>query len=113
MASELNMTKYKAVRTELDGHVFDSEKEMRRWQDLRLLERAGAILNLQRQVSFDLYGANGERVARYVADFTYRDLRIGKYIVEDVKSPMTRKLPIYRLKAKLMIAVHGLRVLET
>ena len=107
-----NTSKFRSRKTEVDGIVFDSSKEARRWQELRLLESAGAILYLERQVAFDLIASNGEVVAKYYADFRYKDLALNKTVVEDTKSDHTRTLPVYRLKKKLMMACHGITITE-
>ena len=89
-----------------DGQVFDSVKEFHRWGCLRLLERAGKIKNLQRQVKFELIPKqDGERACTYIADFVYEE--DGKLVAEDVKGYMTE---VFRLKKKLMLWVHGIRI---
>lgn len=95
----------------VDGVRFDSAKEARRLSELALLERAGEITELRRQVTYAL-DVNGHSICRYIADAVYRD-RTGSLVVEDVKSPATRKLPVYRIKAKLMKAIHGIEIVET
>lgn len=96
---------------------FDSRKEARRYDELRLLERAHQISDLQRQVKFVLIPAQRdpkgkliERQCYYVADFTYKDSS-GRLVVEDAKSEATRT-PVYVVKRKLMLWVHGIRVRE-
>lgn len=101
--------KYGAKRTVVDGIAFDSAKEARRWAELQLLERAGAITDLRRQVPFDL-AVNGVVVCRYCADATYREN--GELVVEDTKSIITRKNRTYAIKRKLMKAVHGITIRE-
>lgn len=101
------MSKYGARRTLIDGELFDSQKEARRWQELKLNEQAGIISNLRRQVPFNL-DVNRQRIARYVCDFAY--IENGKEIYEDVKGVLT---PVYRLKKKMMKALHGIEILET
>jgi hypothetical protein len=96
-------------KTEVDGLTFDSAKEAKRWGELRLLERAGHISKLERQKRFAI-DINGQPICHYVCDFTYR--QNGAQVVEDVKSAFTRKLPVYRLKCKLMAAVHGVKIVE-
>ena len=104
------MNKYGARKVKApDGQVFDSVKEYHRWGMLKLLERAGRISDLKRQVSYELIPKQqGERACSYVADFTY--LEGGKLVVEDCKGFRT---PEYRLKRKLMLWVHGIRIKET
>ena len=104
------MNKYGARKVKApDGQVFDSVKEYHRWGVLRLLERAGRISDLKRQVSYELIPKQqGERACSYVADFTYNE--DGKLVVEDCKGYRT---PEYRLKRKLMLWVHGIRIKET
>ena len=103
-------SKYRHVPTFVDGVRFDSAKEARRWGALRLLEGEGKICGLRRQVTFSLE-ANGFRLTKYVADFCY--LEGGATVVEDVKSDKTKKLPLYRLKKKLMRALLGITIRET
>lgn len=99
------------------GDVFDSAREHGRYRVLQLMERAGEISGLRRQVSYQLIPsqrrADGvcERAVSYVADFVYE--QGGITVVEDLKSPPTRKLPAYVLKRKLMLHVHGITLKET
>lgn len=104
------MTKYGNRKlTAPDGQKFDSVKEYHRWGCLRLLERAGAISNLKRQVKYELIPKQiGERACNYVADFTY--MENGRLVVEDVKGVKT---DAYKIKKKLMLWVHGIHIRET
>ena len=105
------MNKYGAKKVKApDGQVFDSTKEFQRYGVLRLLERAGKISNLRRQVSFELIPKQkGERACTYIADFVYTDEK-GDLIVEDSKGFHT---DAYKIKRKLMLWVHGIRIKET
>jgi hypothetical protein len=95
------------IRTE-DGW-FDSQRELRRWGELKLLERAGEITNLKRQVPFELIPKVGRQRATYfVADFVYEEK--GRTVVEDSKGYRNR---LYMLKRKLMLYRHNIEVLET
>lgn len=101
--------KYGAVKTTVEGITFDSGAEARRYQQLRLLERAGEISDLERQVSYRI-DINGVHVCNVRPDFRYRDNRAGKVVVEDVKGgPATA---VFRLKQKLVLAAHGITVVE-
>lgn len=92
-----------------DGQVFDSQREYDRWCVLRLLERGGRITDLKRQVSYELIPKQGTmRSCSYVADFTYQEN--GKTVVEDCKGYRTEA---YKIKKKLMLWVHGIRIKET
>lgn len=104
------MNKYGARKIKApDGQVFDSVKEYHRWGCLRLLERAGRITDLKRQVKFELIPKQkGERACYYIADFTYYE--DGNLVVEDCKGYKTE---VYRLKKKLLLWVHGIRITET
>lgn len=97
-------SKYGAKKTVVDGITFPSKLEAKRYGELRMLERSGAITALQRQVPFDLK-VNGHLICRYIADFTYTQTTTGEIVCEDAKGVMT---PAFRLKAKLMEAVHGI-----
>lgn len=90
-----------------DGIVFDSKKEMVRYLNLKLLERAGEIKNLELQKKFDV-NINGHKVFTYHADFTYSEG--GQLVIEDVKGVKT---PLYRLKAKCIFAAYGIKIRET
>lgn len=100
----------------IDGKAvtFDSRKEAARWDELVLLSRAGKIKNLRRQPRFVLIPAqriDGKLVEQpcvYVADFAYRT-KAGAEIVEDAKGVRT---PVYIIKRKLMLLVHGIKITE-
>ena len=88
---------------------YDSQREARRARDLRLLQQAGKIADLQEQVRYELIPKqDGERACHYVADFVYRDEH-GTLIVEDTKGMRTAD---YVIKRKLMQRVHGIRIRE-
>lgn len=112
--------KYHAKKT--DG--FDSKKEKRRYEQLLLMERAGQVSDLKRQVPFllipaqrepDTRGPRGgtmkgkviERAVQYIADFTY--IKDGVVCVEDTKGVRT---PEYIIKRKLMLQVYGIQIRE-
>lgn len=101
--------KYNNTKIRVDGRLFDSKAEAARWQELQLLERAGEIKELERQVEYELIPKQkGERAVKYIADFRYVD-QDGKTVVEDTKGVRT---PVYILKRKLLLWVHGIRVRE-
>ena len=89
--------KYGARKTVVDGVTFDSAGEARRWANLKLLQAAGIIRCLRRQVRVPLYVGDWI-VAHLVIDFAYQ--RDGKNVWEDFKSPAT-KTPLWLLKAEL------------
>lgn len=102
---EREMNKYRNKKMVLNGKVYDSKKEMMRAIQLRQMEKAGLISNLQEQVKFTLqepfvnnYGKKIREIA-YIADFTYD--QDGKQIVEDVKSQATRNIDVFRIKHKM------------
>ena len=106
------MNKYgaKKITDPATGFVFDSKKEFHRWCELRLLERAGKITDLDRQVKYELIPKqDGERAVFYVADFVYIDAD-GKTVVEDTKGVRT---DAYKIKRKLMLWVHHIKIKET
>lgn len=108
-------SKYHATKTVVDGIVFDSKREAKRYGELKLLERAGVIKDLQLQVRFELipaFDVDGKhyRPTFYIADFAYIDAKTDKEIVEDVKGART---DVYRLKAKMFAHKYGVSILET
>ena len=95
------VSKYKARKTAYGGSVYDSAKEAKRAAELELLQRAGKIRNLRRQVKFTLqegfsYEGRKIRAIEYIADFVYE---ADGLIIEDVKGYRT---PEYKIKAKML-----------
>ena len=111
------MAKYRNTKVTINGITYDSKKEARRHGELLLMERAGAIKNLEHQVKYVLIpsqkidGRVVEREVSYTADFRY--IQNGKVIVEDVKSEITRKDKTYILKRKMMLYFYGVQIKET
>jgi len=107
------MNKYRSKKITADGLTFDSRKEYFRWHELSLLEKAGKITGLQRQVRFELIpsqrvdGKVVERPVHYVADFVYQE--DGQTVDEDTKGSNTKD---YILKRKMMLHTHGIRIRE-
>ena len=123
-------SKYYSKKVTVDDITFDSKKEAKRYQELMLLERAGKISALERQVKYllipsqrepdvEYYEDDGrvnivkgkliERECAYVADFRYLDLSNREWVVEDTKGVKTKD---YIIKRKLMLWVHGIRIRE-
>lgn len=107
--------KYSNKKVTIDGETFDSKKEHRRYCELKLLERAGEIRSLERQVKFVLIpsqridGRVAERECAYIADFKYQDAHTGELIVEDTKGVRTKD---YIIKRKLMLSVYNIKIKE-
>lgn len=122
------MRKYGNKKITVDGVTFDSKKEYARFWDLDMLEKAGEITDLRRQVPFVLIPAQYETYARYskktgkrlkdgrrmierectyFADFVY--IQNGVQVVEDTKGMRTKD---YIIKRKLMLHVHGIKIHE-
>lgn len=121
-------------KTVVDGIEFDSAKEARRYCELKLMERAGQIEDLQLQKEFELipaqyetferYGKKGQRLKDgkrcvekscvYKADFVY--MQNGKQVVEDTKGyrdPASAAYAKFVIKRKLMLWRYGIRIIET
>lgn len=109
------MNKYHAKKVKWNGLTFDSKKELKRYQELLLLQRAGEIRDLSRQVDFELIPAQYiggkcvERKCSYKADFTYRK-KDGQFVIEDTKGMKTAD---YIIKRKLVLQRYGYRITET
>ena len=99
MAMTFYRNKYNAIKCDYDGFSFDSKKERDRYLELQLLLAASHISDLEVHPRFDLM-VNGQKIGRYTADFRYT--QNGQTIVEDVKSPPTRKARDYRLRKKIL-----------
>ena len=102
-------SKYGNREKVVNGITFQSTKEARRYQDLLIQYQVGDIKDLRTQHEFEIW-VNDQHICSYFADFTY--YRDGEFVVEDVKSKITRKKETYRLKFKLMMAVRGIEIQE-
>lgn len=102
--------KYNNVKTEVNDILFDSKKEAKYYGILRLKQKAKLIDSFEMQVKYDII-VNDHKIGFYKADFvTYKDGKVLEVI--DVKSEMTKKLPVYRLKKKLIKAIYGFDIVE-
>lgn len=125
--------KYGAKKCQYNGIVFDSKKEMQRYQELLLMQRAGEIKDLELQKKYLLipaqedpdapvtYYTRGEKKGQpkprkileapctYIADFVYYDVRKNETVVEDAKG---MRLKEYKIKRKLMLYVHKIKIRE-
>ncbi len=106
--NDLAASKWHNVRTTLDGISFASKREAEQYTELKLQLLAGEISELELQKRFSL-DVNGIHICDYVADFVYR--RMSELVVEDVKSAATIT-HIYKIKKKLMLALHSIRIRE-
>ncbi len=101
--------KYRAEPTALDGHKFASKKEANRYAELKLMEKAKLIFDLELQPVLACI-VNGVHVCDYIADFRYRENHgLKLQVTEDVKGVRT---PVYRLKKKLVKACRGVEITE-
>lgn len=104
--------KYRNKKVTVDGEKYDSKREYNRYQQLRMMEQAGKIVDLKRQVKYELAPSvtiRGKKrpPLRYFADFVY--IENGQTIVEDAKGTPTKE---YRIKRHLMKSVHGIDIQE-
>ena len=121
--------KYGNRKIERDGMIFDSIKESNRHRDLSLLEKAGKIENLQRQVKYvlipaqkepDSVGKRGgikkgktiEKECAYIADFTYSIRDDGGNLIEVVEDTKGFRTKDYIIKRKLMLYLFGIQIKE-
>jgi Protein of unknown function (DUF1064) len=122
---EAPKSKYGAKPMVVDGIRFDSTKEAKRYRELRLLEKAGVIRDLELQPRYpivvrELKDPGGRTLyvpaawitcGHYTADFRYVDAETAATVVEDVKSTGT-KTTAYRLRKRLVEAIHGVKIVE-
>lgn len=127
MANKFNAKKIQTA----DGEIHDSRKEANRWEELLLLQKAGEISDLRRQVKYQLLAPQYEEVERfgkkgqalkpsrrllergvdYIADFVYK--KDGEVVVEDIKGyKRSRAYDVFVIKRKLMLMIHGIKVQE-
>ncbi len=108
------MPKYGNKKTAYQGNTYDSKKESRYALQLDLKRHAvhdqDRVVDWKPQVPYPIV-INGKQICSYIADFvvTYAN---GRVEVVDVKSAFTAKLPVYRLKKKLVEAVYGITIIE-
>lgn len=127
-----NRSKYGAKKIEIDGEIFDSKREAKRWQELKIRQDLGQISDLRRQVKFVVIPAQREpdridyskssrgrfvsgklieRECAYIADFVYQ--QDGKTVVEDAKGYRDgTAYSVFVIKRKLMLREFGIRVKE-
>lgn len=113
-----NKNKYGNQKIVIDGVERDSLAESNRLEQLKILQRVGAIQNLQYQVKYELIpkqqGENrNERAVTYIADYVYDVVMPDgplRQVVEDCKGHRTKD---YIIKRKLMLYVHGISIKET
>ena len=103
-------SKYKNVKVQIDGRTFDSKAEGKRYGELRAMESAGLISDLecQRRIPLVVEGKFGTWKRTYIADFTYKD-GAGRPVIEDVKGVRTKD---YMLKKELVAVLHGIEITE-
>ena len=106
LVAQSKRNKFNAKPVTIDGIRFHSKGEGDRWQCLKLLERAGQIKELRRQVRFHLAAIDSD----YIADFTYHDCKTGRRVVEDFKGVITRE---FRFKAKVFATQYGFEITIT
>lgn len=89
---EKKPSKYRAKKTEIDGHKFASQLEANYYCELKVLQRIGEVCSIQLQPKYQLQGG-----ITYIADFlvTYAD---GRQEIVDCKGVKTA---VYTLKKKL------------
>ena len=114
LAPTKSRAKYGNKKIMVGGYAFDSKKEAKRFGELVTLAKAGAIENLILQPEFIIAPRVYDHVAgrwlparKYIADFKYYDLKKEKWVVEDVKSEITKKEATYRLKRHLFLSIFG------
>lgn len=102
-------SKYHAVRTEApDGRAFSSRHEAARYWQLKMLEKAGEIGNLELQPVYHLH-VNGVRIGEYRGDFRYERLKDGEVVTEDAKG---LRLALYKWKKRHTEVEYGIRIIE-
>lgn len=101
--------KYRNIKKEVDGIVFDSKKEAGRYLQLKAMQNAGLISDLKYKKSECTYpiSIKDKLICKYIPDFIY--VRDSELIIEDAKGIKTA---VYRLKKKLMKAIHGIEIKE-
>lgn len=101
-------SKYSAIKTEVDGYIFHSRKEAARYQELKFLEMAGEISDLNMQEKYPCE-VNGKLICTYYADFEYITTADMMRHTEDVKG---YKTDVYQLKKKLVEAIYKIKIEE-
>lgn len=94
----------------VDGIVFDSAKEARRYVDLSHYVKVGMIRDLERQIKFPVE-INGRHFCTYTVDFRYKD-NFGRTIYEECKSTGTAKDAAYKLRRKAAELYYKIKISE-
>lgn len=90
-------------------YYFASRFEAKRFSELNMLLKEGLISELTTQASYSL-DVNGAHICRYISDFRYTDTGTGNVIVEDTKGDKRAVTDVFKLKSKLMRAIHGIEI---
>ena len=112
---EKKVSKYKSVKTEYNGVIYDSKKEAKYAFILDVLKKEGRISDIRRQVKFEWEEqchANGMMVTfkrKYLADFTYFDLKKNERVIVDVKGCLTAE---YKKKKKIVERLFNVEIIE-
>lgn len=109
----MKVLKYRNEKVKVDGILFDSKKEARRYGELKMLKKAGKIKDFSIQYPF-VFVLNKEKIFKYKADFRVEHLD-GSVEVEDVKgfdrkTKKFRTTPLFKLKKKLIEAQFGIKI---
>ena len=110
----LKGNKYHNEKVTVDGITFDSKREAARWSELLLMQRAGEITGLARQVRIEVIPKTKlYRASTYVADFVYFDKKANKTVYEDVKGYKEGlAYQHFKLKQKTLYWRYGIEVKE-
>lgn len=112
----MGKSKYGNKKCELNGHKFDSKKEMERYIELAKMQENGIIKDLEMQVAFEVIPKQPEyklRATKYIADFVYTRVADNKKVVEDVKGfnafkkGWSTETPEFKIKKKLFLLKFG------
>lgn len=98
--------KYGAVKTAVDGITFDSKAEARRYQELKLLQKAEEINHLEIHPAYPIVLDNN-KICDVVLDFSYYSFKRKQMVYEDVKG---QDNALSRLKRKLVEAFYIIKV---
>ncbi len=105
-------SKYRNVRTMVDGHKFDSQREAQYWVELKLRQECGEIRELTRQVKYALACPTPDGlqalVSSYVCDFVFFDVRENRKRLQDIKGQ--KETAMFALKRKWLFLQSGIEI---
>jgi hypothetical protein len=113
VVNKTKSSKFNNVKSEIDGHIFDSNKEAEFYGSLKLKKKAGLIKDFKIQVQYDIL-VNNIHIAYYYLDFQIEN-NDGSFEYIDIKGKDKKtnkfiKTGVFALKKRLVEAIYNIKI---